>query len=176
MIYESEKSSKDPMIHLLGVLIVVSTFYHSNDYHSLLVSVPIFLTSFSFYKSIEWLKIPALCATTLYAPFTMTTGGMDEFFSLLVFSVSFLIPVVIYWVLVLGSELHLHINSKGVVFAVSYLVFTVLFFYLIPFILGISEFFLSAENRGAQALLLIGFGLVLVLPYQIVMEIRTKPS
>ncbi len=176
MISESKKSSKDPTIHLLGVLIVVSTFYHSNDYHSLLVSVPIFLTSLSVYKDIDWLKMPALCVATLYAPFTMTTGGMGEFFNLIIFSASFLIPVVIYWVMVLGSELHIHINRKGVILAVSYLVFTIFLFYLIPLFLGISEFFLSPENRGAQALLLIGFGLALVLPYQITMEIRTKLS
>lgn len=163
---------KNFAVHILGTILVLSALYHSMDLYSLAVVIPVFLVSFSIYKRLNWLKVPALVAATLYPSFTMAAGAMDEAFSLLIYSVIFVIPLASYWILVLTSEIDLKIEWKGVVIGVSYIALVLLSFYIIPSLLGISEFILSPGKRGPQALLLAGFGLLVMVPYQIILEFK----
>ncbi len=164
--------TKDIALHTMGILVIFSTLYHSSHVYSLLIAIPIFSISFSIYKEKDWLRLPALCASTLYVPFVISTRGMDEWGSLIIYSLSFVLPFFIYWVLVLSSYTDLKIEYKGVAVAVSYIVLTLLLFYLLPMFIGIFEFFLAPGNEGPQALLLAGFGLLMILPFHVLLEAK----
>ncbi|MFW6144550.1 MAG: hypothetical protein ACOC55_03165, partial [Candidatus Natronoplasma sp.] len=115
-----EDRFKGLAVHLLGAVIIISTYHHSDSLYSLLVSIPVFLVSLSIYSN-QRFRLPALCAATLYSPLLTTTGSMDESLSFLLYSTTFVLPFVIYWILVLAFEFSAKVERKGAVIASSYI-------------------------------------------------------
>ncbi len=157
--------------HILGSLLVLSTIYHSHSLYSVLVSVPVFLVSYSIHQKKETLVFPSLVLATILSPFFISSGDMNEIFSLLIFSATFALPLSLYWIAVLlkGTEF----RWKPIGIALSYVLFTALLFYLLPDFLDISEFILSPENRVPQILMFFGSGMIIAVPYNVILEIKS---
>ncbi|MEF8832230.1 MAG: hypothetical protein V5A66_01785 [Candidatus Thermoplasmatota archaeon] len=161
---------EDIIIHLLGSLLTLSILYHSYSLYSILVVVPFVLVSYSVQKNEHRLLFPSLILATLAPPFFIATGSMNEIFSLLIFSITFALPLFLYWTTVLLNNTKLDWKALG--FALSYVVITILAFYSFPVLLEISEFILSPENRGVQTLLFFGAGMIVAIPFHVALEIR----
>ncbi len=162
---------KEFLTHILGSLLILSTIYHSHTLYSVLISVPFLLISYSIHQEKEELLLPSLILATILSPFFISAGSMNEIFSLLTFSLTFGLPLSIYWVIVLLKETEFRLKPVGI--ALSYVLFTALLFYLLPELLDISEFILSPENRVPQTLIFFGSGMMIAVPYHVILEIRS---
>ncbi|MFP4142659.1 MAG: hypothetical protein ACLFSM_04415 [Thermoplasmata archaeon] len=157
-------------IHILSFLLILSTLYHSFTIYSLSVVIPFILISYTFYKRREKALFPLLIIATITSSLFITAESMNEIFSLLVFSVTYALPLLLYWLLVLLGDTGVDRKPFGV--ALSYVVFTSLIFYLLPELLGISEFILSPENRAVQILMFFGAGMVVAVPFHLTLRSR----
>jgi len=163
---------KHVSVHIIGTLLVLSALFYSTEIYSLAAAIPVFFVSFGIYRDWDWVKVPALFAATICFSFILSTESMAEGIPLLIYSIIFVIPLASYWILILSLEIDLKIEWKGFFIGVSYLGLVLLLFYLVPSLLGISEFVLSPDNRAPQALLMVGFGLLSMVPYQIILEFK----
>jgi len=162
---------KEFLTHILGSLLVLSTIYHSHTLYSLFIAVPLLLISYSVHQEKGTFVLPSLILATILSPFFISSGSMNEIFSLLIFSLTFALPLTIYWVIVLLRETEFRLKPVGI--ALSYVLFTALLFYLLPELLDISEFILSPENRVPQTLIFLGSGMIIAIPYHVILEIRS---
>ncbi|MBS3781953.1 MAG: hypothetical protein KGY68_05030 [Candidatus Thermoplasmatota archaeon] len=161
---------KDFVTHILGSLLVLSSIYHSYTLYSLLVVVPLFLVSYSTNQEKERLVFPSLVLATILSTYFISAGNMNEIFSLLLFSITFAFPLFLYWVVALQEEMDIRLKPIGI--ALSYVLFTALLFYVLPELLGISVFILSPRNRIPQTLMVLGSGMILAIPYHVILEIK----
>ncbi|MBS3816694.1 MAG: hypothetical protein KGY76_03930 [Candidatus Thermoplasmatota archaeon] len=156
--------------HLLGSILVLSTIYHSETLYSLLVVIPFLLVSYCVHREKNRFVFPSLLFVTLFTPFFISAGSLNELFSLFIFLISFAVPLLIYWLVVLLDEPKIRLRPLGI--ALSYVFMTGLLFYLLPALLGISDFIISAENRGPQTLLFLGTGMLIAVPYHMILEMK----
>jgi len=156
------------LTHILGSILILSTIYHSDIYYSISVFIPFLIVSYSVHQEKSRLIFPSLIFATLFSTFFITAGSMNEIFSLSIFLISFALPLFVFWLVVLLDELE--IKFFPLVTGLSYVFFTVLAFYLIPEVLGLSEFILSPGNRGPQILLFLGVGMIVAVPYHIILD------
>jgi len=163
-------NKKKFLTHILGSLLILSTIYHSHTLYSVFIAVPLLLISYSIHQEKETLVFPSLVLATLLSPFFISSGTMNEIFSLLIFSITFALPLSIYWIIVLLKETEFRWKPIGI--ALSYVLFTALLFYILPEFLEISEFILSPENRVPQTLMFFGSGMIIAVPYHVILEIK----
>lgn len=166
------KKSKNLPVHVFGALIIISVFYHSTSIFSLLVSIPVLLISYSVEQEIEWLSLLSLSMGTLYIPFFVSFGSMNEVLFFLAFLITFLLPLSIYWILVLSTEIDFEIGWKGLGFMISYPISIVLVFYLLSFSPRLADYLFSPEYKGPQAIILVGLGLLLIIPYNSFFDVK----
>lgn len=160
----------DLIIHILGSLLVLSTLYHSYTLYSLLVVLPFTLLSYSVYREEERLLFPLLLIATLVSSLFIATESMNETFSVLVFSITFALPLFLYWIVVLLDETRIDWKPLGI--SLLYVLLTSLTFYFFPEFLEISEFLLSPENRAAQTLMFFGSGMIVAVPFHVILVIK----
>lgn len=157
---------KEYLTYLLATMLLLSIFFHSISYYSLLLAIPLFAAAYT--QKRPFLPLLSLSVATLYFPFFISGASMDDVFSLILFFSTLMVPLVLYWAVILIPELE--IGWKATTVAASYFSLTVALFYIIPFLLGVYEFFMDSPHLGPQALLIIALGLILALSYQFVLE------
>lgn len=160
----------DLIIHILGSLLVLSTLYHSYTLYSLLVVLPFTLLSYSVHRKEERLLFPLLLVATLVSSLFIVAESMNETFSVLVFSITFSLPLFLYWIVVLLDETRIDWKPLGI--ALLYVLLTSLTFYFLPEFLEISEFLLSPENRAVQTLMFFGVGMIVAVPFHVILVIK----
>ncbi len=161
----------DLIIHILGTILVLSTLHYSSTPYSLIAVLPFALVSYSIERDEERLLLPSLILATLVPSFFLTTGSMNELFSLIVFSIVFGIPLFLYWTFTLLEKTEIGLKAAGA--ALTYVLITCLIFYLLPELLGISEFIFSPENTGPQTLMFLGSGMIVALPFHVILELKS---
>lgn len=158
------------IIHILGTILVLSTLYHSLTLYSLIAVPPFALVSYSIERDEERLLLPSLILATLVPSFFVAAESMNELFSLLVFSIAFGIPLFLYWIFTLLNKTEIRWRPASV--ALTYVLITSLIFYLLPELLGISDFIFSPENTGPQTLMFLGSGMIVALPFHVLLELK----
>lgn len=156
--------------HLLGSILVLSTLYHSETFYSVLVFIPFLLVSYSVHREKTRYIFPSLIFTTIFISFFISAGSMNELFSLIIFLITFGVPLFIFWLVVLLDESKIRLKPLGAAF--SYVFLTSLIFYLLPVLLGFSDFIITEGNRGPQILLFLGTGMLVAVPYHIILETK----
>ncbi len=158
---------KKLLTHLLGPLLILSTIYHSQTLYSFIAIVPFLLVSYAVEQ--ERLVFPSLILATMISTIFISSGSMNEIFSLLFFSLTFALPLFFYWLINLSKEP----RFKPVTIALSFVLFTSLLFYLLPEMLDITEFVLSPGNRLPQILMFFGSGMIIAIPYHVLLSLKS---
>ncbi len=160
------------VVHLLSLILVLSTIYHSTSHFSILAIFPFAVVSYSVQSEYERYMIPMLSLATFISLFFVTLGSMNEIFLLLIFSLTFSLPLLLYWIIVLLEEVKVQWKPLGV--SLSYVLLTVLTFYLLPELIDISGFLLSPENRGVQTLMFFGSGMIMAVAFHVTLEVKGR--
>ncbi|MFP4050575.1 MAG: hypothetical protein ACLFVB_02410 [Thermoplasmata archaeon] len=159
---------RNVLIHMLGVILAVSALMQSFDNPSLvLYAAPILVILISVFVELEKesISILLLAGWTLSIPFFATQNNMTDFYPLFIFIITFIAPLIIYWIVLLSPTVYF--SAKGLFLSASYVGFSVILFYLIIFISNINNYILAEENTGPQALVLIGSALLAMIPYHV---------
>ena len=159
-------NERSMLIHMIGVIISISAVIQSykNDW-SLIIFAPIFLLLISIFVELdkENISIIILAGGTLAVPYFAEQTSMDDFYPLFVFFISFIAPIMVYWLVLLSPTINF--NAKGLFLSASYMGLTITIFYTLIFVFNINDYILSEENAGPQALVLIGSALLAMIPY-----------
>lgn len=158
------------MTHTLGSLLILSTLYHSLTIYSITVLIPFALVSYSVQKGKERLLFFSLIFATSASCLFIASDTMNETFSFLVFSATFGFPLFLYWITALLDLKDIEWKPIGI--ALSYVLIVCLVFYMLPEFLEITEFILSSENRIPQILIFFGTGMVVGVPFHLILELR----
>ncbi|MFW5927857.1 MAG: hypothetical protein ACOCSL_01545 [Thermoplasmatota archaeon] len=159
---------RNVLIHMLSVILAVSALMQSFDNPSLvLYAAPILVILISVFVELEKenISILLLAGGTLSIPYFAVQDNMTDFYPLFIFLVTFIAPLMIYWIVLLSPTVYF--SAKGLFLSASYLGISITVFYLIIFIFNISDYILAEENTGPQALVLIGSALLAMIPYHI---------
>jgi len=157
------------IVHLIGGFLIVSSFYHSDmGLLSLLTIIPIVSVSIGVDKEVYWVQYTGLIIATLLSSYLITHKGLANIFYLIQFITSFVLPLVIYWKVVLSFDLHF--DPKASVLGASYFSVTVITFYGLIEFLNVSDYILSVENPGPMALAFGAVTLLVLIPYYIVVS------
>jgi len=159
---------RNVLIHMLGVIISISAILQSyeNDW-TVIIFAPVILFLISLFIELkkENISIIILAGGTLVIPYFAEQNYMSDFYPLFIFIITFVAPLMIYWIVILSPAVDF--NPKGLFLSASYLGLSVTIFYSLIFIFNISDYVLSEENRGPQALVLIGSALLASIPYHL---------
>jgi len=159
-------NERNVLIHLLGIILSISAILHSFDnYWTVLIIIPYIIVSISVELEFEKISIISLVAGTLITPFFINPNFMVDFIPITIFIITFIIPVIVYWILVLSPTINF--NRKGIFLTASYFGLSIIMFYSVIFIFNISDYILAEENAGPQALVLISSALLAMIPYHI---------
>ncbi|MFW5898503.1 MAG: hypothetical protein ACOCT7_01460, partial [Candidatus Saliniplasma sp.] len=94
---------KKNMVHLLGGFLIFSSFYHSNmDLMPVLTIIPILLVSFAVEKERDGLQSIGLIAATMVSSYFIIQMSLGNTLYLLLFTLSFVLPLTLYWKVVLS--------------------------------------------------------------------------
>lgn len=159
---------RNMLIHMLGVILSVSAIFQSLDNLSMtLFAAPILLATISILVEFERekLSILILAGGTLMTPYFTDQNYMTDFYPLFIFIVTFVAPLIIYWIVLLSPTVYF--NPKGLFLSASFVGLSVTLFYSIAFLFEINDYLLAEENAGPQALVLIGSALLAMIPYHI---------
>jgi len=157
---------KKELTHLIGGLLMLSSYYHSSrGFLPLLTIIPILMVSFATEKEKNQLEYIGLVGTTLLSGFFITHTTLGNTISLSLFILFFVLPLTIYWILVLSSELYFDLKAASI--AISYFGVTIISFYALINYLNISEFIFAEGNTGPMALSFSAMVIVVLLPFYI---------
>ncbi|MFW6141486.1 MAG: hypothetical protein ACOC53_02880 [Candidatus Saliniplasma sp.] len=155
---------KKNMVHLLGGFLIFSSFYHSNmDLMPVMTIIPILLVSFAVEKERDELQSIGLIAATMVSSYFIIQMSLGNTLYLLLFTLSFVLPLTLYWKVVLSFDLHF--DLKASILAVSYFSVTIITFYLIIYYLNVGEYILSEGGFGAMALVFSAATILVLLPF-----------
>lgn len=161
-------NERNVLIHMIGVIISISAIFQSykNDW-SWIIFTPLIIILISIFVELnkEKISIITLAVGTLAIPYFAEQNCMDDLYPLFVFFISFIAPIMVYWLVLLSSTIDYH--PKGLFLSASYIGVTITIFYSLILIFNISNYILSEENAGPQALVLIGAALLAMIPYHI---------
>lgn len=156
--------------HALGALLVISTVYHSDSLYSVFLAIPFFLISFMIEIGRNELIFPTLIFTAVIQFLLITSAPVSDFVSVIIFLISFGLPLSYYWLIILSQNSKL--NPKPVGIATSYVVFTFILFYFLPDFIGVSEFIFGGRNEVVQILIFLGSGMLVGVVYHAGLEIK----
>ncbi|MFW6196691.1 MAG: hypothetical protein ACOC5D_05075 [Thermoplasmatota archaeon] len=159
---------RNVLIHMLGAILAVSSVIQYFDNTSFVIlAAPILLIMISLFVELEKerLSIIILAIGTLSISYFAVQDNMTDFYPLFIFLVTFIAPLIIYWIVLLSPTVYF--SAKGLFLSASYLGLSVTVFYSIIFIFNISDYILAEENTGPQALVLIGSALLAMIPYHV---------
>lgn len=151
-------------IHFMGALVVLSVIYNSySDIISLLVVIPVFITSAGVWEKVEEVKIGGLVGTTLFISYLVEPSSMNDIWTLLTYIISTVLPILAYWMIVLKVDLFF--DLKASIAASTYFVSTMVLFYSILILTEVDEYLLEAGNNAPQSLVLTAVVLLLFIPF-----------
>ncbi len=159
-------NERNILIHLLGIILSISAILHSFDnYWTVIIVIPYIIVSISVKLNLEKISVIPLTAGTLIIPFFISPNSMNDFIPITIFIITFITPLMIYWILVLTPTINF--NQKGIFLTASYFCLSIIVFYSMTSIFNITDYILAEENSGPQALVLIGSALIAMIPYHI---------
>lgn len=155
--------TRNIIIHFLGGLIVLSSVYHSeHNFLSLILIAPISLSSLGIHLDKPELYLSGLVATSLIGPLLLAQHGMEDIVTLTIFVFTFLLPLLIYWGVVLSEKISFDLLAA--LTAAFYILACLLLFYFLIFMTNVNEYLLSIGNKAPQTLVLIASALIVYIP------------
>ncbi|MGM0405537.1 MAG: hypothetical protein ACQEQM_05285 [Thermoplasmatota archaeon] len=155
---------KKELTHLLGGFLIISSFFNSDmGLLPVMNIIPILLVSFGVENEKENVQYIGLISMTLLSSFLIIPAGLGNTTFMLLFIISFVLPLMVYWKVVLSFDLHF--DLKASVLGMVYFIFTVITFYALIYLLNINEFILAAENTGPMALAFSATVILVLLPF-----------
>ncbi len=159
---------REGLIHLLGAFLAVSIIYLSVSTSLVLIPISaLALVSIAVWRGISTLKYTSIIAVTLSFPFFFQRFRMSDLEGLVFYSIVFLLPLVLYWALVLFPPEILHVNKKALMVSVSYVGTSLALFYALLFAFQVQDFILREEYPGPQALVLLASTLIMTVVYRL---------
>ncbi len=163
--------SRTLVLDILGLLMLLSILYNSKGGLTPLVAVvPIGLTSLAQRLENHGLKIVGVVILTLYIPYVISIGTMDQVMPIIYFVITMIIPLMLYWRFVLSPIMDP--DPWAMVISSVYFVSVLVLFYSFVVFFEVDEYILEFTNTGPQSLILIASSVLVFLPLYIVTEFR----
>ncbi|MFO8110190.1 MAG: hypothetical protein R6U17_06715 [Thermoplasmata archaeon] len=158
---------RKPSVHLLGILLTFVILSLTTNWLIITAAVAALLSvSIAVYLEKRAAAFPGLILVSILLPHSIGTVGLDEFYPLLFYVAVFIIPLMIYWSVVLSDEFFTNKITTAV--SVSYFASVPVIFYSIVVYGGLQEYLLVSGNQGPQALVLSGCAALIYLVYDLI--------
>ena len=151
------------VMYLLGLLVGITTIYHSVGLLPLIVFIPVGIISLGIRYGYENVKLGGLIALTVCSIYCIPSKSLADIVPVTIFLLSFLVPLLFYW----GTVLSIvpFFDKRAGTFSISYFLVGLLVFYTLVIFLDVNEYLLSAGNESPQAIILTASAIIVFIPY-----------
>lgn len=153
-------------VHALGLYFILVVFINTGSPLMMALTViSVISISLILHYDRREIALPGLTLVSIVVPFSVGPYGMGNVYPLLMSIFIVIIPLMIYWIKVIGYSLHFDLASA--IIGASHFAVVLFIFYGVVIYGGFQDIFLADVNKGPQAVLLSGFGVLLFLIYNI---------